>query len=133
MKGVAWLLGAMMALGGGLTGKGCMGGSGTRVLTEADFGRQINVDVGDDVRVALREGAGEGYVWRYGWDPQRCLRLVHDHFVPNESTRPARDGVRNITFHVTAPGRIDLWVQEVERGPRGGVTRAKMYFILRAD
>ncbi len=135
MRGAAWLLSAMMALGSGLTGKGCSTGTwgtGTRVVTEADFGRVINVEVGDRLRISLSENPSTGFSWRCGWDPRGHLELLRDTFVPDEPGRPGQGGVRNFVFRVSTPGRTDVWVQ-YGRWWRGGERRPTRFIIIRAS
>jgi predicted secreted protein len=134
MKGAAWLLSTMIALGSGLTGKGCTGSRAgeVRTITEADFGRVINVEVGDRVRVSLSENPSTGFTWRCGWQPQGHLDLVRDRFVPGEPGRPGQGGVRNLVFCACASGRTELWVQS-GRWRRGGERRPTRFFIIRAS
>jgi len=134
MRGAAWLLSAMMALGSGLTGRGCGTSRPTniRVVTEADFGRLINVQVGDRVRISLNENPSTGYRWRYGWEPRGHLDLLRDRFVPGEPGRPGQGGVRNILLRASAVGRTEVWVQ-YGRWWRGGERQPKRFFIIRAS
>jgi inhibitor of cysteine peptidase len=76
-------------------------------ITEADLGKVVQVAAGGEVVVALPGNPTTGYIWQVTANDESILRPTGYAFVP-DSDADGAGGVESFTFHVMAPGYVDL-------------------------
>jgi predicted secreted protein len=74
------------------------------MLSEQDYGRTINVKVGDVVTIRLTENPSTGYRWTKEVSSE--LEQISDHFVGGGAR--GAGGVRVIEFRITRIGSYQL-------------------------
>ncbi len=81
-------------------------------LTAADNGRDIDLAVGDDVVVELRENATTGYRWAIDEPLPSGLSLLGSDYEPG-GTAPGAGGTRRFRLRASGPGSgalsLKLW------------------------
>ncbi len=133
MRSVCWLVGAMMVLVGSVAGTRCTGDATKAVVivTEADFGKIIRVNVGDEIGILLQENPSTGFQWRCRWAAREQLVLVSNTFVPGNPQRPGQGGVRCFLLRAKARGFTDVTLQYGRWWP-GGERQPPEGFVVRA-
>jgi len=127
MKRLAWFVCLLLAVSALACLAGCKPGSevsATRTVTEKDFGKTVNLRVGNSLGVVLRETAGDRYRWNCTWSPQPKLDLAREVFIREAPDTPGAGGERHFILKVLQPGRT---LVTVRRGREAGRT-----FIIQA-
>jgi inhibitor of cysteine peptidase len=78
------------------------------VLTEEDSGREVSVELGDEVRVSLAENPTTGYRWMLASMTPGILELEDASFSPAPGAGVGGGGRRRFSFKARAPGRASL-------------------------
>lgn len=72
-------------------------------LSERDYGRTVEISVGDQVEIILPGNPTTGYVWEPSSLDVNRLRLGHAEFFANNKT-PGSVGMETIKLHALAAG-----------------------------
>ena len=80
-------------------------------LTSSDFGRSVELRVGQTVDIEVDENGSTGYTWRYSWRPRAGLTLVGDIFEGSDSRLAGAGGVRHFVLRAVQPGRVVVTLQ----------------------
>lgn len=77
----------------------------------ATNGRDVHLQVGDELKLSLRENRSTGYVWELTQDGSPALRRVGDTYESGAVSRPGSPGSRQWTFKAEETGQTKLELQ----------------------
>ena len=77
-------------------------------ISAANNGKQLAIQVGDELLVELPENPTTGYRWQVNSSGEASLTLDRDNFELPSNALPGASGVRLITFRATVAGRSKL-------------------------
>ena len=93
----------------------------TVTLTEADDGREVSVDVGEQIVVHLEENPTTGYRWQVV-RANGILEPVGDSYEPASPTRVGSGGHREFRFRATAAGSAAIELRHLQEWDESSVT-----------
>ncbi len=128
MQRFAWFVGLVLAI----TALTCLAGckdngevSATKTVTEKDFGKTVDMRVGNTLGVVLVEPRGSGAKWSCSWGPQPKMELVREVLIKEAPGTEGAGGERHFILKVLQPGRIIVTVRRGGEAPRSYIVQAQ--------
>jgi predicted secreted protein len=98
-------------------------------VSERENGGDVNVEVGQQLRVNLPCSPGTGYSWRLIEDPGPQLSLVSSGMTGKDSDMPGSSQTQDFMFTAETVGVKKLRFEYVRPWDDPGKTPAKTYFV----
>lgn len=128
MQRSAWVLCLTLAV----TALACLAGckpssevSATKTVTEKDFGKTVDMRVGNTLGVVLVEPRGSRYKWNCSWSPQLKMELAREVLIKEAPGTEGAGGERHFILKILQPGRIIVTVRHGRETPRSYIIRAQ--------
>lgn len=80
-------------------------------FTPADFGITQTLTVGQLAVLALPANPSTGYSWHRSWTPEAVLKLMDEHYTPDEPQRDGSGGTQYYVFGARQAGTAVVTVQ----------------------
>ena len=80
-------------------------------INEKANGRDVHLQVGDELKLSLRENRSTGYRWELTQNPGSALHMVADTFEAAAASRPGSSGARHWIFKAYDTGHASIELQ----------------------
>jgi hypothetical protein len=128
MQRFAWFVGLVLAI----TALACLAGckpssevSATKTVTEKDFGKTVDMRVGNTLGIVLVEPRGSRYKWNCSWSPQPRMELAREVLIKEAPGTENTGGERHFILKILEPGRTIVTVRHGREAPRSYIVRAQ--------
>jgi len=84
-------------------------------MTEADSGKTVEIDVGENLELSLQENATTGYRWEIENLDNKVISVKDEDYQPSSGGKVGGGGTKKWSLKAIAPGttefRLKLWRQ----------------------